>query len=196
VTVEKRARLFVALELPGFVKKALDQLQDQIRNSRLDAKWTAVENIHLTLKFLGSTPVSTMDAIDSQLAAAVAGISPVTLRAQGLSVFPGVQRPRVLWTGVGGETDRLALLQQRVEENLSAIGFEKEDRKFTAHLTLARFKGKVDPETVISAITQYGGYVSDPYTVDAVYLIESRLSPQGPVYTQLQAHRLVCPAQE
>jgi RNA 2',3'-cyclic 3'-phosphodiesterase len=193
---EKRARLFVAIELPESVKKSLTDLRTEIKRCGFDAKWTTIKNIHLTLKFLGNTSVSTMGPLNASLAAAVAGLSPITLRAQGLSVFPGPKRPRVLWAGAGGETDKLAVLQQRVEENLSALGFEGEDRKFTPHLTLARFKGKVDPEPVISAMTRYGNFASDYFTVDAIHLIESRLTPQGPVYVTLQSYCLTCQSQQ
>ncbi len=193
---EKRVRLFVAIELPEFVKEALSQLQAEIRQSGFPAKWSAAENIHLTLMFLGETPVSRVEDIGRQLADAAAGFPPITLWAAGLSVFPGVKRPRVLWTGVRGETDRLSRLQNRVEDNLSAIGFDKEDRGFTPHLTLARFKGKIDPETVISAITCYGDFASRDFQAGALCLFESRLTPRGPVYTCRQTHLLAGRAEE
>lgn len=182
--------MFIAMELPDFVKDALAQLQAEIRKSGFTAKWTPPENIHLTLKFLGDTPVSATAAISAALSAATAGFSPITLWAGGLSVFPGAKRPRVLWTGIGGETDRLALLQQQVEEHLSAVGFEKEDRPYRAHLTLARFKHRVDSAALVSEMTRCGDFATDPFTADALYLIESRLTPKGPVYTRLQSHCL------
>lgn len=187
---EKRVRLFVAIELPEFVKEALSQLQAKIRQSGFPAKWSAAENIHLTLMFLGETPVSRIEDIGRQLADAAAGFPPITLWAAGLSVFPGVKRPRVLWTGVSGETDRLSRLQSRVEDHLSAIGFDKEDRAFTPHLTLARFKGKIDPENVISVISRYGDFLSASFAAGDLCLFESRLTPRGPVYTRLQTHLL------
>ena len=185
-----KLRLFVAIELPEFVKEALAKLQAEIRKSPFKAKWTDPENIHLTLKFLGDTPVSCMDAIHAKLGAATAGFLPITLWAAGLSVFPGPKRPRVLWTGARGETDKLARLHKQVEDHLSAIGFEKEDRSFKAHLTLARFKGRVDPENLASVITRCGDFATDSFTVDALCLFESRLTPQGPVYRRLQRHTL------
>ncbi len=187
---ERRVRLFVAIELPEFVKESLSQLQEKIRQSGFPAKWSAAENIHLTLAFLGETPASRIEDIGRQLADAAVGFPPITLWAAGLSVFPGVKRPRVLWTGVLGETDRLSRLQNRVKDNLSDIGFEKEDRRFTPHLTLARFKGKIDPENVISVISRYGDFASGSFRAGVLCLFESRLTPRGPVYTCRQAHSL------
>ncbi len=187
---DRGVRLFVAIELPVPVKDALARLQADIRETGLAAKWTRVDNIHLTLKFLGNTPVSAVNDIGAQLSASTAGFSPVRLNAAGLSVFPSVRRPRVMWTGLQGETERLSRLQQQVENHLAAIGFEKEGRAFTAHLTLARFNERVDPEHVISAIADYGRFASGFFSADAVCLFESRLTPRGPVYTRLQSHLL------
>lgn len=196
------ARLFVALELPAFVKKSLEKLQADIRSdsrvsadgSGFPARWSAPENIHLTLAFLGDVPVAgdhtVPGEIDEALFIAVEGFSPVTLRAAGLSVFPGVRRARVLWTGVRGETDRLAKLQARVANHLEAVGFPKEKRRFTPHLTLARFKGDAGPEIVLSALERHGGFSSEPFVADALRLFQSRLTPKGPVYTVLRSYPL------
>lgn len=181
-------RLFVAIELPEFIKDALSRLQAETRKTDIQARWTKAGNIHLTLKFLGDTPVSRLDEIERALAAAVAGVSSISLRASGLSVFPGVKRARVLWTGVSGDTDKLAILQQQVEAHLSTIGFEKEERRFAAHLTLARFKGRVNPETLVSVITRCGDFVTDSFIADSLCLFESRLTPKGAVYNCLQSH--------
>lgn len=193
MNVDKKIRMFVAIELPQFLREALAQLQAEIRKTGFPAKWTAAENIHMTIKFLGDTPASLVEDIGGRLADAVAGFPPITLWATGLSVFPSVKRPRVLWTGTGGETDRLARLQKQVEENLSAIGFAKEERLFTAHLTLARFKGSIDPETIITTMTRYGNFASGSFSAGAICLFESRLTPKGPVYNRLQIHRLAGP---
>lgn len=185
-----KIRLFVAIELPQFLREALAQLQAEIRKTGFPAKFTAAENIHMTIKFLGDTPASLVEDIGGKLADAVDGFPPITLWAAGLSVFPSVKRPRVLWTGTGGETDRLARLQKQVEENLSAIGFAKEERPFTAHLTLARFKGSIEPETIISTMARYGNFASGSFSAAEICLFESRLTPKGPVYNRLQVHRL------
>ncbi len=181
-------RLFVAIELPGFIKDALSRLQAATRKTDIPARWTKTENIHLTLKFLGDTPIPRLGEIERALAAAVAGVSPIFLKASGLSVFPGVKRARVLWTGVSGETDKLAILQKQVEDNLSTIGFEKEERRFTAHLTLARFKGRVNPDALVSVITRCGDFVTESFLADSLCLFESRITSKGAVYNCLQVH--------
>lgn len=195
-------RLFVALELPAFVKRSLEKLQADIRSdtrasaddSVFPARWSAPEDIHLTLAFLGDVLVPADDTVPGEiheaLSFAVERFSPVTLRAAGLSVFPGVRRARVLWTGTGGETDRLAQLQARVANHLEAVGFPREKRRFTPHLSLARFKGDADPEIVLSVMERHGGFSSEPFVADALQLFQSRLTPKGPVYTALRSYPL------
>ena len=199
-------RLFVALELPAFVKQSLEKLQADIHSDirsgiggisggpGFPARWSAPENIHLTLVFLGDVRVPETGSVPAEihgaLSRAVEGFSPVTLRAAGLSVFPGVRRARVLWTGIGGETDRLADLQARIAGNLEAAGFPKEKRRFTPHLTLARFKGDADPQAVLSVMERHGGFASEPFAADALQLFQSRLTPKGPVYTVLRSYSL------
>ncbi len=196
------ARLFVALELPAFVKKSLEKLQVDIRSdsrvyaggSGFPARWSTPENIHLTLVFLGDVSVAGDDTVPGEiheaLSRAVDGFSPVTLRAAGLSVFPGVRRARVLWAGVGGETDRLTELQARVASNLTTAGFPKEKRRFTPHLTLARFKGDADPQAVLSVMERHGRFTSELFVADALRLFQSRLTPKGPVYKVLRSYLL------
>lgn len=198
--------MFVALELPAFVKQSLEKLRADIRSdiisgigvfsggSGFPARWSASESIHLTLVFLGDVRVPEAGNVPAEihgaLSRAVEGFSPVTLRAAGLSVFPGVRRARVLWAGVGGETDRLTALQARVAGNLAAVGFPKEKRRFTPHLTLARFKGDADPQAVLSVMERHGGFASEPFVADALQLFQSRLTPKGPVYTVLWSYPL------
>lgn len=194
--------MFVALELPAFVRQSLEKLQADIRSdsrvsaggSGFPARWSAPENIHLTLAFLGDVSIPGDDTVPGEihgaLSRAVEGFSPITLTTAGVSVFPGVRRARVLWTGVGGETDRLAKLQARVANHLEAAGFPTEKRRFTPHLTLARLKGDADPEIVLSVMERHGTFSSGPFVADALRLFQSRLTPKGPVYAVLRSYPL------
>ncbi|MGM0451927.1 MAG: RNA 2',3'-cyclic phosphodiesterase [Thermodesulfobacteriota bacterium] len=182
----KTIRSFVAIELPAPIQQALGQLQAQIRETGLSAKWSVPENIHLTLQFLGDVSPAAIAQIGESMAATAAGFFPMELYGQSVGVFPGVKRARVLWTGVGGDTEVLGRLQQDLADRLSQIGFEKEKRRFAGHFTLARFKDRVDPETVISVTRQFGDFVTQAFVVDAIHLFESRLTPKGPVYSKLK----------
>ncbi len=182
----KTIRSFVAIELPAPIRQALAHLQTRIRETGLSAKWSVPENIHLTLQFLGDVSPAAIAEIGESMAATAAAFPAMELYGQSVGVFPGVKRARVLWTGVGGDTETLGRLQQDLADRLSGLGFEKEKRRFTGHFTLARFKGRVDPETVISVTRQFGDFVTQAFVVDAIHLFESRLTPKGPVYSKLE----------
>src|SRR5258706_13368947 len=98
-------RLFIAIELPADVLATLRQTQDQLKQiiSARAAKWVRPEGIHLTLKFLGDVPASRVGALMDGVEKAVEGHDKFEVSRHGLGCFPNVQRPRVLWVGVGGE---------------------------------------------------------------------------------------------
>jgi len=183
-------RAFIAVSLPGEVTAALADLQARLRKSGLKMKYTAPENIHLTLKFLGPVPASAVKAVSAAIADAVSGFSKMCIDARGLGVFPGIRRPRVMWTGIGGQTQYLASLQQAVEEKMAELEFERENREFTGHLTLGRFKAKPDPAGVADAIEQFGDFCTGPFEIQSVQLFESTLTPKGPVYRVISGHGL------
>lgn len=182
-------RTFVAVKVPDTVINQIAGLQKEIKREGFGARWTRPETIHLTLKFLGDIARKDVDPVCQKVAAAAAGHAPVTLCASGAGCFPSVRKARVLWTGIAGETDRLARLHQAVDRQLHELGFAPDPRRFTGHLTLARFKNRfgsrVDAEALINMMTQYAHWRSDEFTADAVYVMQSDLTPSGPIYRDL-----------
>ncbi len=189
-SVADTIRSFVAIELPPAVTGALRTLQTDIRSDGLRAKWVRSEQIHLTLKFFGEIQAADADRIAACIAAAVADIPTFQLDARGIGVFPNIRRARILWTGIGGETDVLGSLQQQIEQSLEPVGFKPEGRRFTAHLTLARFKAPVDPDSLIAVMKQHGDFRSEIFKVQAIYLVKSDLTQNGPIYTKMGSFRL------
>ena len=118
--------------------------------------------------------------------ATAAGFSPISFRIQGLGVFPGISRPRVLWAGLTGETDRIAECQQRLDTHLAASGLPKEKRPFRGHLTLGRVKGRIPADRLLQAIKRLSTCESEPVAVDRIVLFQSELKPTGAVYTSLR----------
>ena len=119
--------------------------------------------------------------------------------AQGVGVFPGVKRPRVLWTGISGQTDHLRDLQRDLDAALNGLGFPKDERAFTGHLTIGRFKADHrsnhrNPESLpgllIEIMKKYQKTASTPFLVDAVQVMKSDLTPAGPIYSNLATLRL------
>lgn len=179
-------RTFIAISLPSQVKGCLAGLEHKLMAWPLKIRWVKPANIHLTLKFLGEIETDRVDAVAVAMALTARTFSPIQLSVQGLGVFPGFRNPRVLWTGVGGQTDLLAQLQGRLDSALVEKGFEAEKRPFKAHLTLGRFKGRAPSVDLLEAVQQTGCFEAVPFEAADIILFKSDLRPQGAVYTPLQ----------
>ena len=179
-------RTFIAIELPPSVISLLVNVQKNLQSMGVRAKWVRPQNIHLTLKFLGNINPGDIDKIGEAMADAVAEFEALNLVAEGVGVFPGIHRPRVIWVGLKGQVQTLFALQRRMEDNLAALGYKKEKRPFKGHLTLGRFKKGVNPETIRQAVREFGTLDSEEFTARRVILYKSDLKPTGAVYSQLQ----------
>lgn len=178
-------RTFIAIELPPAVVSLLEQVQKKLKSSGLNIRWVRPETIHLTLRFLGEVPPEAVDPVRQALAESARGFSPISLWARGSGVFPGIKKPRVLWVGLSGQVDQLKTLQRTLEENLATIGFEREKRAFSGHLTLGRFKESVDAARLNDALSDIAEFRTEPFTADRIYLFQSVLKPSGPVYSKI-----------
>lgn len=178
-------RAFVALNLPPGVIDLAAGLQSALKERGLRLRWVRPQSIHLTLKFLGDISPGDAGAIGEAIQRAGRGMAPLQLTVQGMGVFPGIKRPRVLWIGLGGQIEPLRLLYARVEDELADLGVAREQRGFKAHLTLARFKQGGRASEVLEAIASLGTYESKSFAADRLVLYKSDLRPQGAVYTPL-----------
>ncbi|MDX1687113.1 MAG: RNA 2',3'-cyclic phosphodiesterase [Candidatus Promineifilaceae bacterium] len=177
----EKIRTFIAVTLPDDVSEALGAVSQELAPQvpEKSVKWVTPERIHLTLRFLGDTPVDKLDDVASGLDRVAAGRAPFTLHLDQLGCFPNERRPRVIWVGVRGATEEVAALKEAIDEMLDPLGWEPERRSFHPHLTLGRVKRNHRQV----ALPWGSPVVSRPIPVDAVHLIESRLRPEGPVYT-------------
>lgn len=149
--------------------------------------------MHLTLKFLGNISANKVTDITGAMEQASQGVSPFQLQITEVGAFPNLKRPRVLWVGIKGEVDKLVSWQQRLDNGLVPLGFAKEARPFTPHLTLARLRDNCSPvdslhlgETVANAQVK----VNYKFTVTSLNLMRSQLLPTGAVYSRLAEVKL------
>lgn len=163
----------------------LDQLQQKLRSFQADVGWVAIHSIHLTLKFLGEADPSILPQLTDALATAVHSRQAVALRLRGLGFFPNAKNPRVVWCGMEGDLEPLALLQQQVEQVCTAAGFAPENRTFTPHLTLGRIRSKRNLQPLLDYI-KMGTDLTAEFRADHMHMYQSVLKPQGAVYTVLK----------
>ena len=179
-------RLFIAIEIPEEIKAGLTEAQRGLKSSGIvDASWTRPEGIHLTLKFLGEVLESKVPDLTNGLRRAAEGIGPFRLEVGGIGTFPGPKNARVVWVGLSGDTERLSRLQAAVEETISGIGFERDERAFTPHLTLGRIKYIRSRDRWLKALEEVKDISLAGFDVTAVSLMKSELKPSGAVYTEM-----------
>jgi 2'-5' RNA ligase len=183
--MSKTIRTFIAIEIPKTVISKIRELQDVIKAYGFKIRWVRAENIHLTLKFLGDIEEIKINEIAKAVSKAVEKYSPISLKAKGIGVFPGIKRPRVLWVGLSGQLEALVKLQQTLDENLIALGFSREERPFKGHLTMGRIKDKIDVKKLGDALMAFRRFESETFTADQIILYKSELTPSGAVYTGL-----------
>ena len=181
-------RSFIAIELPEAVELNLSQLETQLKSGRrFEVKWVAPESIHLTLKFLGNILVESTKDIVQAMSEAAQGIPPFRLEVKDLGVFPNLKRVQVAWVGVHGEIDKLSQLQQRLDSNLSRLGFAPEGRLFTPHLTIARLRDNASPteRQALGQLIASTRFEAGAFSVDAISLMKSQLTREGPIYSRI-----------
>jgi len=185
----ERIRSFVAIELPDELKQEFGRLQARLKAvGPLPVKWVDPYSIHLTLKFLGDVDTSRIGDIVKAIEEAARGINPFPLEVGNPGVFPSVRRTQVAWLGLQGDTDSLARLQQGIEVSLSRLGFSRETRPFTPHLTLARLRDRASPDErqrFGEAFVQANITAVCLIKVDSIHLMKSQLTRNGAIYSRL-----------
>lgn len=179
-------RAFIAIDLPENIHAELRRRQAEFRALCPDARWTRPEGIHLTLKFLGEINDAQVRQVSDALAA-LGPLEPFAVEVKGFGVFPDARRPRVFWAGLEAPP-ALAKLAESVEERMEKLGFVREDRPFTPHLTLARFKNPRPQPALQQASEQLGGAglpLLGRFEVSEFFLFESKLSPHGAEYRKV-----------
>lgn len=180
-------RLFVAVNIPDEIRESLFAFQNELKMSLADVKWIDKNQFHLTLKFLGDTEENSIENIVNGVSKAVLKLKPFKLSFLKIGVFPDIKRPKVIWAGVGEGKDELRKIAQDIEHNLDALGFQKEKREFSAHLTLGRFRSLKNKEALISKILRKDKIPLGSFEVKSIELIQSILHPCGPEYKCLKS---------
>jgi RNA 2',3'-cyclic 3'-phosphodiesterase len=177
-------RLFIAIDLPGELRKSLGQMEKQLRAVTDTARWVVPESIHITLKFLGEVPEARVPEIDG----ALLGLSwkPITVTVRGVGFFPGNRSPRVFWAGM--EAPTMPGLAEQLDTRMDRLGFEKEKRAYRPHITLARARESRMETALVTAAKEFEQHEFGSFIADRVFLFQSTLKPTGAVYTKLKEY--------
>lgn len=174
------------MDAPTDVKSAISRLQSECKQRLSGASWTRPDGFHITPKFLGEISEQQVDAVKTALAE-----PPAQTRFKAefdhTGTFPKIEKARVLWAGLGKGAREMRNLFNEIEGRLSECGFPRENRPFSAHLTLARFRNPrpVPPEIIKKEV------LSPVFLVDKITFFQSRLDPKGAIYTPIALYNLL-----
>lgn len=182
-------RAFIAIELPPSLQNAIERQTARLRQAVGDesVRWVPAFNLHLTLKFLGNIPPAHVEFLKQSLIQTAAAHPPFDLQIGGIGAFPNAKAPRVLWAGIHAPAE-LTSLQKSVEAGATRLGYEREARPFSPHLTLGRVRQNASAENlqkIRAALEKLQiGHIGSA-RVETVHLYKSELNPGGSVYTKL-----------
>jgi 2'-5' RNA ligase len=148
------------------------------------------DNVHLTVKFLGGVDETRLADVTAALTRAARGASPFDLAVRGVGAFPSATRPRVLWAGVTEGAAALAGLAADVDTALAALGFPREERAFSPHVTFGRMREPRRQPALASALAAAAALDFGRIHVTKLSLMRSDLSPRGARYSELAAIQL------
>ncbi len=187
-------RCFIAIDINEGIRAALHNLQQQIANkadvNKSDVKWVRPDSMHLTLKFLGEIRDQDVMDVCNTVEAVAAGHKAFDFAVSQVGFFGG-RSARVLWVGAGLDCPEMLQLQQDLEEELAVIGWPKEGRQFSGHLTLCRVRSSKAGFELAKLTEQYKDFDLGTVRCDALTVYQSQLRREGPLYTSLGNYRLL-----
>jgi len=182
-------RTFIAVDFPpeiiAKVAKIIQYFKTQTPEKAM--KWVPVENLHLTVKFLGDVPENKLDQVKTILSSSLKRTPSFNIEIGGLGIHPNKNKPRVIWLNIACDQE-LIDIHQNLNMALVPAGIEPENRKYSPHLTIARIRkqtGKDTRQEVGRTLAQFRVDRLDKVTINEIILYKSELTRNGPIYTPL-----------
>ncbi len=182
-------RTFICIEIPADIRRRIEELQRTLRSLDAQASWVRVQNIHLTLKFLGDVERGRIETVTEAVADAALETCPFEIEIGGAGAFPSPKNPRVLWVGLVRIADELRQLHRTVENNLARSGFARDEKKFSPHLTIARLRSLRNAALLAEKLIATG-FAPESFLAREVIVMRSELSSAGSIYTPLAIIKL------
>ncbi|MHA2245557.1 MAG: RNA 2',3'-cyclic phosphodiesterase [Candidatus Hodarchaeales archaeon] len=177
-------RSFICVEIND--SDIVNQIEEILSKIRFSGVRTVKSfQLHLTLKFLGEIPESRISTIKKEIQ--TIKIHPFEISLEGMGCFPNLNYIRVVWIGIKAGSNNLKQLAYLIEEKLNPIGFPKEKRGFSPHLTLARIKKLPNPDKrkLTDFIQSSNDLSFGVQMIEEFILKKSTLTPKGPIYEDL-----------
>lgn len=178
-------RTFLAFDLDKEIRRQLVAVQQQLDSAGAAVRWTGLEQLHVTLKFLGDVPDELLDEVCGVAAELAEEAEPFDFSVGHITSVPPQGHLRMLWVGIDEPSGRMAELNRRVEDAYAGLGFRMENRGFRPHLTLGRIKSGRNVLQLRQAVAAMGEMQFGLQPADELIVYGSELTRDGPIYTPL-----------
>ncbi len=182
---EETVRTFIAFPLHESLIQKIEALQKELKRLKLDAKFVDPKKTHFTLKFLGDTPHASLEKIQNTVEEIAKRHSPFSISIDAFGAFPNFRAPRILWVGSHEGSQEAETLVEELNDTLIPLGFEKEEKKFKPHLTLARLRSLKSEKRLLEFAEKFTLPWKETLTCQTLIHFKSTLTPQGALYEPL-----------
>ena len=183
----KRVFLAVSLRQNDFFEQYINDIQTKLLQEKIN--WVESKNIHLTLKFFGPLEDIQIENIKKALETTLRNQEKLQISFNKLGLFGSKYQPRVLWMGIK-DPKAIISLEQQIRKALIEIGIPYDRQNFVPHLTIGRIKQLKSKKYFQSIVNQYRDFDSGAVNINSIYLYQSILRPQRPIYKVLAEFKL------
>lgn len=175
-------RAFISADLDP--NPLLENFSKALQNTGAQLKAVRMDQIHMTLKFLGNTDEGLVERIEGIMKRAVTDTSPFEIGLKGTGAFPNMNYIKVVWVGLVN-SDPLADISRFLNNEMVSLGFKREGRGFSPHVTIGRLKGSKGKEMIQKILSKTKTADFGSQRVDRIKLKKSVLETKGPTYTTI-----------
>ncbi|WP_296790516.1 RNA 2',3'-cyclic phosphodiesterase [uncultured Methanobrevibacter sp.] len=181
-------RAFLAIDIDEDLKAKIYKVIKEFKQIDANIKYVDLENLHFTLKFFGDIDTEGIDLLSSKISNVVNDFDSFKIKIKGCGAFPNTKRIKVIWLGLEDD-ETVKKLHDELDKEFVKLGFDK-DKKFSSHLTIGRMKSAKGKNKVKSTIEEFSDVEIGEMSVDKIILKKSTLTPQGPIYEDLEIFEL------
>jgi 2'-5' RNA ligase len=177
-----RIRTFIGVDLGKAIRDRAVALQETLARTGTEVKWVEPENLHVTLLFLGEVDDREVPKVCRLVAEETIQHPAFDMTVETVGCFPNARRPRILWVGVTEGAQQMQALHDGLEPPLEELGYRREERRYTPHVTLGRVKSDRPTNQLSIALTKHAAWKGGEIPVREILIMSSELKSTGPLY--------------
>ena len=183
--LRNKIRSFISVDISDpVIAKKVEDIEKKLMGVKAAVKWVDPKVVHITLKFLGDISPAQIDPIFE--VTKDVGFKPFNIHILNIGCFPNMNKPRVVWLGIKEGKEELEALYSQLNIKLKPLGFRPETRRFRAHITIGRIKGKKGIHELAGQISRMKEVAIGIQRIESLKLKKSTLTPKGPIYETLR----------